>query len=327
MSKTKTEIVNTQTPEAVEVEIVETEKMYHLDTDLFSEEYYAPLDESLPHAISDGRGYIIIPETEIEKSMWLDPPTDLVMESIKGGDKFSAYKMSDIRVSILGKTPPFWYYSNNLENRTSKLAGKPICWYNSAEGEALKDEMAKTTLPAGKMRPYVYATKLQLLLLDEDNNPLHEVPLSCNFRGSACWHVLSELRQFYSSAEKTLTKVGNFRRTAFDERVRALFIPNIKFGSEWVGAEGQKSEAIRITEITKPAPHNITEWYLGFKELVPLRNLIWNAQLDYQNCGASKLPAPIAVLDSASIAPAIAAVSDAPQLSSGAVDPEVAELF
>ena len=44
MSKTKTEIVNTQTPEAVEVEIVETEKMYNLDTDLFSEEYYAPLD-------------------------------------------------------------------------------------------------------------------------------------------------------------------------------------------------------------------------------------------------------------------------------------------
>lgn len=326
MSKiAKTEIV--ETSEAVEVEIVETEKMYNLDTDLFSEEYYAPLDESLPHAISDARGYIIIPETEIEKSMWLDPPTDLIMESIKGGDKFSAYRMHNIRVSILGKTPPFWYYSNSLENRASKLAGKPICWYSSAEGEALKDEMAKTTLPAGKMRPYVYATKLQLFLLDEDNNPLHEVPLSCNFRGSACWHVLSELRQFYSSAEKVLAKKGNFRRTAFGEKVRALFIPSIKFGTEWVGAEGQKSEAIRFAEITKPTAENLNKWYLGFKELVPLRNLIWNAQLDYQNCGVSKLPAPIVALDSAPPASMIAATSDAPQLSPGAVDPEVAKLF
>ena len=326
MSKTaKTEIV--ETSEAVEVEIVETEKMYNLDTDLFSEEYYAPLDESLPHAISDGRGYIIIPETEIEKAMWLDPPTDLVMESIKGGDKFSAYRMYNIRVSILGKTAPFWYHSSSVENKASKLAGKPICWYNSAEGQALKDEMVKTTSPASSIRPYVYATKLQMMLLDQDSNPLHEIPLSCNFRGGACWHVLTELRQFYSSAEKVLAKKGNFRRTAFDERVRALLVPDIKFGSEWIGAEGQKGESIRFAEITKPTAENLNKWYLGFKELVPLRNLIWNAQLDYQNCGASKLPAPIAALDSASIAPAIAATSDAPQLSPGAVDPEAAELF
>ena len=326
MSKTaKTEIV--ETSEAVEVEIVETEKMYNLDTDLFSEEYYAPLDESLPYAISDGRGYIIIPETEIEKSMWLDPPTDLVMESIKGGDKFSAYRMYNIRVSVLEKTPPFWYYSNSVENKASKVAGQPICWYNSAEGQALKDEMAKTTSPASSVRPYVYATKLKMMLLDQDSNPLHEIPLSCNFRGGACWHVLTELRQFYSSAEKVLAKKGNFSRTAFDKRVRALLIPDIKFGSEWIGAEGRKGESIRFAEITKPTAENLNKWYLGFKELVPLRNLIWNAQLDHQDCNASKLPAPIAALDSASIAPAIAAVSDAPQLSPGAVDPEAAELL
>ena len=326
MPKTaKTEIV--ETPETVEVEVLETEKMYNLDTDLFSEEYYAPLDESLPHAISDGRGYIIIPETEIEKAMWLDPPTDLAMESIKGGKPFLAYKMKDIRVSILERTPPFWYHSNSVENKASKIAGQPICWYNSAEGQALKDEMAKTTSPASSVRPYVYATKLKMMLLDQDSNPLHEIPLNCNFRGGACWHVLTELRQFYSSAEKVLAKKGNVRRTAFDERVRALLIPDIKFGSEWIGAEGQKGESIRFAEITKPTAENLNKWYLGFKELVPLRNLIWNAQLDYQNCGASKLPAPIVALDSVPIAPAIAAVSDAPQLSPGVVDPEVAELF
>lgn len=311
---------------AVEAQVIETAKMYNLDTDLFSEEYFSPLGESLPYAISDARGYLVIPDTEMEKALWLDMPSEFDSVQIKGGKPFMATKMSSIRASILGKSAPYWYYSNSLENQASKLAGQPICWYNSAEGQALKDELSTAPLPPSNIRPYVYATKIQLFLLDEYNMPLHEVPLNCNFRGSACWHVLDELKKFYSSAEKTLAKVGNFRRTAFDDRVRALLIPTIKFGSEWVGAVA-KSEAIRIAEITKPTTENLTEWYLGFRETTAMRNLIWDTQSNYQNCGLSKLPPALAASPSTLVVSVVPGAS-APQLSPALeVDPEAAQVF
>ncbi|MDP8934899.1 MAG: DUF5895 domain-containing protein [Cyanobacteriota bacterium] len=319
-----TEVVDTQAIET-EVQVVPTAKMYELDTELFSEEYFAPLEESLPYAISDSRGFLTIPETEIEKSLWLDPPKEFVTESIKGGEPFSSFRMSDIRISLLQKSAPYWYYSNSPENRASKLVG-PICWYNSPEGQVLKEELKTAPLPPSNIRPYVYAVKLQIMLLDGDNIPLHEVPLSCNFRGSACWQILDELRKFYSSAEKTLSKVGNFRRTSFNEQVRALLIPGIKFGSEWVGS-GVKSEAIRIKEITKPTIENMNEWYLGFKHTTATRNLIWQTQLDYKDCGANRLPTPIA-LPSAPVPSALAATANAPQLNPGSeVDPQAADIF
>lgn len=312
--------------EAVEAQVIETAKMYNLDTDLFSEEYFSPLDESLPYAISDARGYLVIPDTEMEKALWLDMPSEFDSVQIKGGKPFMATKMSSIRASILGKSAPYWYYSNSPENQASKLAGQPVCWYNSAEGQALKDELSTAPLPPSNIRPYVYATKIQLFLLDEYNMPLHEVPLNCNFRGSACWHVLDELKKFYSSAEKTLAKVGNFRRTAFDDRVRALLIPTIKFGSEWVGAVA-KSEAIRIAEITKPTTENLTEWYLGFRETTAMRNLIWDTQSNYQNCGLSKLPPALAASPSTLVVSVVPGAS-APQLSPALeVDPEAAQVF
>jgi hypothetical protein len=327
MSKsTKTETVEVQAIEAVEVQTLETAKMYNLDTDLFSEEYFSPLDESLPYAISDARGYLAIPDTEVEKALWLDMPSEFDLHSIKGGKPFMVIKMPSIRASILGKSAPYWYYSNSPENQVAKLAGQPVCWYNSAEGQALKDELSTAPLPPSNIRPYVYATKIQLFLLDEYNMPLHEVPLSCNFRGSACWHVLDELKKFYSAAEKTLAKVGNFRRTAFDARMRALLIPTIKFGSEWVGTVA-KSEAIRIAEITKPTTENLTEWYLGFRETTAMRGLIWDTQSNYQNCGLSKLPPALAALPSTSVVSAIAGTS-AHQLSPAVeVDPEAAQVF
>lgn len=312
--------------EAVEAQVIETAKMYNLDTDLFSEEYFSPLGESLPYAISDARGYLVIPDTEMEKALWLDMPSEFDSVQIKGGKPFMATKMFSIRASILGKSAPYWYYSNSPENQASKLAGQPVCWYNSAEGQALKDELSTAPLPPSNIRPYVYATKIQLFLLDEYNMPLHEVPLNCNFRGSACWHVLDELKKFYSSAEKTLAKVGNFRRTAFDDRVRALLIPTIKFGSEWVGAVA-KSEAIRIAEITKPTTENLTEWYLGFRETTAMRNLIWDTQSNYQNCGLSKLPPALAASPSTLVVSVVPGAS-APQLSPALeVDPEAAQVF
>ena len=312
--------------EAVEAQVIETAKMYNLDTDLFSEEYFSPLGESLPYAISDARGYLVIPDTEMEKALWLDMPSEFDSVQIKGGKPFMATKMSSIRASILGKSAPYWYYSNSPENQASKLAGQPVCWYNSAEGQALKDELSTAPLPPSNIRPYVYATKIQLFLLDEYNMPLHEVPLNCNFRGSACWHVLDELKKFYSSAEKTLAKVGNFRRTAFDDRVRALLIPTIKFGSEWVGAVA-KTEAIRIAEITKPTTENLTEWYLGFRETTAMRNLIWDTQSNYQNCGLSKLPPALAASPSTLVVSVVPGAS-APQLSPALeVDPEAAQVF
>jgi hypothetical protein len=325
--KTKAEVVDTSAIETTEVEVLQTARMYDLDSELFSEEYFAPLEEPLPYAISDARGFITIPETEIEKTLWLDPPQNFITESIKGGEPFSAIRFTDVRISLLGKSAPYWYYSNSPENRASKLAGKPVCWYNSPDGEILKAKLETDPLPASNIRPYAYATKLQFLLLDSDNIPLHEIPFTCNFRGSACWHVLDELRKFYSSAEKTLSKVGNFRRTAFDQRVRSLLIPSIKFGTDWVGSVA-KSEAIRIKEITKPTVENMTEWYLGFKQTTATRNLIWDTQFNYKDCGANRLPEPIA-LNSAQIAPAIPSSANVPQLNPGSeeVDAEAANLF
>lgn len=314
--------------ETVESQVVmETAKMYNLDMSLISEEYFAPLDEALPYAISDSRGYIMIPGTEIEKSAWLSPPTNLTTVSIKGGEPFSALIMPKMRVSVLGKSLPYWYYSNSPANRTSKLAGQPVCWYNSPEGQNLKAEMEKAAQSSSGVRPYAYATKLQLFLLDEDMIPLHEIPLSCNFRGSACWHVLDELKKFYLSAEKVIAKVAGSRRTAFDERVRALFIPEIEFGTEWVGTEGQKSEAIRIKSITKPTTENLTEWYLGFKETAEIRNLIWDTQYNYKGCGASRLPEP-ASLNSEPVVQAIASSPNTLRLSPGVgANTEAAEAF
>ena len=315
--------------EAAEVEVIQTAKMYDLDVSLASEEYYSPLEESLPYAISDSRGYIVIPETEIEKSIWLDAPKEFATISIKGGEPFSALMMPEVHISILGKTQPYWYYSNSPANRASKLAGQPICWYNSPEGQDLKAEIEQTAQSASGVKPYAYATKIQFLLLDSDMIPMHEIPLSCNFRGSACWHVLDELKKFYSQAEKTFCQALGKRRTSFDDRVRALFPPRIKFGSEYVGPQGQKSEAIRIQSITKPTTENMTEWCLGFTQTQGIRDLIWDTQSNYQGCGANRLPAPIA-LNSMPVAPAITAGTDLRQLNPGVTsdaDPEVAKYF
>lgn len=304
----------TEIPESSEVTVFEPQKMYELDSSLISEEFFAPIEESLPYAISDARGFLLIPETEIEKALWLDPPKQYKQFDIKGGEKFSAIALSEIHASILKKSPPFWYYAKTDENEANKVVGKPICWYNSPEGQQIKAECDNTH--GGKKRPYAYATKLQIILLDPELLPLHQIPLSVKFRGTACWHVLDELKKFFASADKMFAKMNGLQqRTAFDDRVHALFAPKISFGSEYVG-KIDKSEAIRIKDITKPTSENLFEWCLAVKGAEDRKEMLWEYQRDYKDSDATKLPAPLVALSPSNPVPALSSdTTELPQLA------------
>jgi hypothetical protein len=298
--------------EITETQVFQPQKMYELDSSLIAEEYFAPIDEQLPYAISDARGMILIPSDQVEASLWLDPPAEFKKFQIKGGEPFEAIAFTEIHASILAKSPPFWYYAKTDENRANNLVNKPVCWYNSPEGELVKTEFDNA--PSGKKRPYNYAIKLQVVLLDADLIPLHQIPFSIKFRGTACWNVLPELKKFYNSADKLFAKMnGMQQRTAFDDRVHALFAPKITFGSEYVG-KTDKSESIRITDITKPTTENLFEWCLAVKGAEDRKEMLWDMQRDYKGADANKLPAPIASLP-ANPTPELTGEADLPQLA------------
>jgi hypothetical protein len=300
--------------EITETQVFQPEKMsYDFDSSLFAEEYFAPIEETLPYAISDATGRILIPETEVEKAEWFDPPTEYDQFDIKGGDKFNALAYSEIHVSILKKDGPFWYYAKTDANEANKLVNQPVCWYNSAQGQEVKVEFDNA--PAND-RPYNYAIKLQIVLLDSDLAPMHQVPLSLKFRGTACWNVLTELRKFYTSCDKLFAAMNGHPRTAFDHRVHALFAPKIVFGSESVGKK-YKSPSIRIKEITKPTKENVAEWCLAVNSERARNEMLWVMQQDYAAADANKLPAPIASLPASPTptASALTGETDLPQLA------------
>lgn len=314
---------NTQIVDSVEItetEVFQPQKMYELDSSLIAEEFFAPIDETLPYMISDARGMLLIPSDQFEKALWLDIPTGFKEFRIKGGEPFDAIAYTEIHASILNKSAPFWYYSKTDENEAAKLVNQPVCWYNSPEGEQVKVECDKA--PAGK-RKYNYAIKLQLVLLDPDLVPLHQIPFSVKFRGTACWNVLPELKKFYSSADKLFARMnGMQQRTAFDDRVHALFAPKITFGSEFAGKK-EKSESIRIIDITKPTTENLFEWCLAVKGAEDRKEMLWEMQRDYKGADANKLPTPIASLPPSAKTPELSASSNLPQLApSGSLNEE-----
>ena len=314
MSKTNpvanAEIVDSA--EIAETEVFQPQKMsYDFDSSLFAEEYLAPLDETLPYAISDAVGRILVPETEVEKAEWFDAPTEYEAYDIKGGDKFNAIAFSEAHISILDRTAPFWYYAKTDANEAAKLVNKPVCWYNSPEGKIVKKEFDEA--PAND-RPYNYAIKLQIVLLDTNLFPMHQIPLSLRFRGTACWNVLKELKKFYASCGKLFASMNGRERTAFDERVYALFAPRIVFGSESVGKKF-KSPSIRIKEITQPTKENVSEWCLAVASERARSEMFWQMQLDYKDADANKIPAPIAALPPSTATPELSAGSNLPQLA------------
>lgn len=311
-----TEVVDSaEITEITETEVFQPQKMYELDSSLIAEEFFAPIDETLPYAISDARGMLLIPSDQLEGALWLDVPTELKEFRIKGGEPFKAISYTEIHASILNKSAPFWYYAKTDENEAAKLVNQPVCWYNSPEGQRIKVECDNA--PAGK-RQYNYAIKLQLVLLDTDLVPLHQIPFSVKFRGTACWNVLPELKKFYSSADKLFAKMnGMQQRTAFDDRVHALFAPKIKFGSEFVGKK-DKSESIRIVDITKPTTENLFEWCLAVKGAEDRKELLWEMQRDWKDADANKLPIPIASLPPSATIPELSANLDLPQLAPSA---------
>lgn len=306
--------------EIAETQVFQPQKMdYDFDSSLFAEEYFAPIEETLPYAISDATGRLLIPETEVEKAEWFDLPAEYEQVDIRGGDKFPALIFPEIHASILKKDGPFWYYAKTDANEANRLVNQPICWYNSPRGQEIKVEFDNA--PAND-RPYNYAIKLQIVLLDDYLTPMHQVPISVKFRGTAVWNVLTELRKFYTSCDKLFSAMNGQPRTGFDHRIHALFAPKIVFGSESVGKPGKRSPSIRIKEITKPTKENVAEWCLAKKSERARNEMLWVMQQDYAAADINKLPAPIATLPSSTAKQELSAGSDLAQLTPSSPDEE-----
>ena len=103
----------------------------------------------------------------------------------------------------------------------------------------------------------------EAILLDEDNQPLHQVPLSYAAKGANGASFSSTWRQFISDLTNCHAIANRIAARPKDNRFNSLCVFSFQTARELVGTK-RKSFACRVVGYDKPTLSNWKEYFVGF---------------------------------------------------------------
>ena len=223
---------------------------FEIDPELLGEEFNAPRIPRLPYGIviNDNPAGLFIPEKNLVKAGWINPP-ELSEIELAGGKEKGLF-LTNVRMAILGSVTPYIRYKSSDE--VGDLALSAIGWYD--ENKHLLD---KKTMDA--------VSEHLIMFLSDRNELLHQRPIRIRFKNVALWSLKEALDEFYSASELVFAKFTGIRASGKSDRWRSLCVFACEFKAVKEGEGSNKSWCCKVSSYTQPTIENFSSLFMGTK--------------------------------------------------------------
>lgn len=226
---------------------------FEIDDDLCGADHdqIRPLNLPFANIINDDPAGILIPLEQLEKSGWYNIPDEDNLDTARiGGSKLVGILLTEARMRILAVTPEYIRYKNDDE--LGELSKAFIGLY-----EDYRHELDKKTMDV--------CSDHLLLFVDENNQPLHEIPIVVRFRNVALWSFRDIREKWGRALEQAVFKCTNksISKKPKSDRWRANGILEVVFSAEDEGQGKNTSLCCKTVSYTKPTTANIHELFTG----------------------------------------------------------------
>jgi hypothetical protein len=233
---------------------------FEIDPELLGPEYNQVRRPSLPYGfiLNDNPAGIFIPLDQLEEAEWKEmPDEDSLVTASPSGKDIEGLLISDARFLIIAATPEYIRYKRDeeLEERSGTIIGL----YNDYRGSFDKKTMDACADHA-------------LVFLNEENRPLHGIPVSIRFKNVALWSFASIRDKFYRGLERAFAEYANVKFSNKSDQWRSLGVLEIAFKAEKQGTNKNKSWCCKTESITPVTAANLPEYFLGRPDE---KRLIW----------------------------------------------------
>lgn len=253
MAKSKNEPTNSTENQGVnemnEMNGFDFSSEFEIDPSLLSEEFNCKRPKRFPYGVvinSENAG-LFIPEKNLSKAGWLGK-AEIVEKDLSGGTESGLF-LTNPRMIILGFINPYLKYKDT-DNVPVELRNTVIDWYDTYSGEIDKKMMDAVS-------------EHLIMLLDESNNFLHELPIRIRFKNVALWSLREALERYYSEAELTFAKLLNQKPSSKDDKWRALCVIQLQFKGVKEGKVKEASYCCKVVDYLSPNPENFPKLFMG----------------------------------------------------------------
>lgn len=154
--------------------------------------------------------------------------------------------ITEARLLVLAFVPEYIRYKSDVED----LGGTVVGLYDEYRNSLDKKSMDVCSEHA-------------LLFLDEDNQPLHTMPIVVRFKNVALWSFKSAREEFYRALEKTFADYFNVPFSGKNDRWRSLGVLEVEFKAVKEGEGKNKHDCCKTVAYTKPTIETLPLLYLG----------------------------------------------------------------
>ena len=221
---------------------------FEVDTDLLSDVYNQVRRPQLPYGIvvNDKPAGILIPIDQLEKAGWLAMPDEDDLTTVTFTEDVTGLLIMEARLLVLAFVPEYIRYKSDVED----LGGTVVGLYDEYRNSLDKKSMDVCSEHA-------------LLFLDEDNQPLHTMPIVVRFKNVALWSFKSAREEFYRALEKTFADYFNVPFSGKNDRWRSLGVLEVEFKAVKEGEGKNKHDCCKTAAYTKPTVETLPLLYLG----------------------------------------------------------------
>lgn len=221
--------------------------------DPFASEEYNSTNIRLPRILAlrgengaDSCGYFIS-EAELAKANWLKPLTDADFTEYQynSGEVETGLLFKKLRALVVERTPLL---------AIDKIASKELEQMVVADTYRKSDHSDRERYSA--LRIY------ELLLLDDDNQPLHDVPFAYKAKGANLGTFATHWQQLVQEVTSCHAIANRVPAKPKDARFNALCVFEFEVKRELVGSK-QKSAACTVVSHTRPTIENWQKFFLG----------------------------------------------------------------
>lgn len=230
---------------------------FEVDTDLLSDVYNQVRRPQLPYGIvvNDKPAGILIPIDQLEKAGWIVMPDEDDLTTVTFTEDVTGLLITEARLLVLAFVPEYIRYKSDVED----LGGTVVGLYDEYRNSLDKKSMDVCSEHA-------------LLFLDEDNQPLHTMPIVVRFKNVALWSFKSAREEFYRALEKTFADYFNVPFSGKNDRWRSLGVLEVEFKAVKEGEGKNKHDCCKTVAYTKPTIETLPLLYLGTPTA---KSLIW----------------------------------------------------
>lgn len=171
-------------------------------------------------------------------------------KDVEEGIAFDALSMN-----VIAKSPRFIELTQKGSDAGVGSRGQIIGNFDTPEGQSIRSSMPKdyTSL----------RTIYMIVLLDEEQNFLHRMPIALSVKGGAAYHFGTALEDFYSSlsAAYSGSKYAKDGITILNEKAKALGVFNCELSIATVGDETASADVPSVGSWSEPTPDKIEVFF------------------------------------------------------------------